>query len=613
MSAASTPRAGWRLPQDRSWVVAVLSDDDATPVGAGFVIDDERILTCSHICGSETVRVRFPMVPGQPVRRALVVARGTAEQDLAVLRVDADAGMPPGVRPPALRCPRPEDLEGGSWWAFGFPGGDPLGDSARGEIGSALGHGWVRLDTAPSHRIERGFSGAGLWCAPYGALVGVVAQAGGGNGRAVTLFEAGDLHGLATCRPPDAGPGWTLDGDTQAARHWRPRARGVAVDSEGGWRFRGRTAALHRIVEWFRQREDHRQVLMVTGSPGVGKSAVLARIVTTADPAVGALLPADDDAVRADEGSIGCAVFARGRTALEVASEIARAASAHVPEQLQDFPAFMARALTAGTPFNVVIDALDEAASPEQARLIIRMVARPLAETVPCARVVVGARHRDDLGDLLGAFRAGRVTIDLDSPAYFAPADLEAYALATLRLSGNERAGNPYADGAVARPVARRIAERSARNFLVAGLVARSHGLYDTEPVDPDALTFSPDVDEVLHAYLERLVPPVAGGAVSAAGALTALAFAHMPGFTAPLWSTAIGALHDASVDPQALARFARSAAANFLIESGSDPDGRTFRLFHQALVDSLLAQRADWKERATDERALTRAFLTSW
>ncbi|UJW28629.1 serine protease [Saccharothrix sp. AJ9571] len=592
-------RTGWRFPRDRSWVVAVLADDARTPIGSGVVVDGETVLTCSHVCEDDTVWVRFPMVPDGPVRRVRVLGRSTAEQDLAVLGLDDAGGMPKGVRPAAWRSPRPEELEGDSWWAFGFPGGDPLGESARGEVGSALGHGWVRLNTGSPGRVERGFSGAALWSTEYQAVVGVVAQAGGGNGRAITLHEAGDLL-----------QGWdrTPAEDPENSRHWRPRARGVAVDSERGWRFRGRTAALSRIVQWFRQAEDHRQVLVVTGSPGVGKSAVLARIVTTADPAVRAQLPAEDNAVRADEHSVACAVHARGKSALDVATEIAKAASARAPEQVQDFPAVMTEALIAGKPFNVVIDALDEAESPQQARVIIRMIARPLAETLPSVRLVIGSRYRDDLGDLLGAFGTGRATIDLDDPDYFALADLEAYALATLQLSGNERGGNPYADDTAAEPVARRIAERSGRNFLVAGLVARGHGLYDTEPVDPGALTFTPDVDEVFHEYLDRLAPV---GELSPDAALTALAFAEMPGFTGELWSTAVRALHQVKIGPERLTRFARAAAANFLLESGTDADGRTFRLFHQALVDSLLARRAEWKERAADERELTRAFLT--
>jgi len=99
----------------------------------------------------------------------------------------------------------------------------------------------------------------------------------------------------------------------------------------------------------------------------------------------------------------------------------------------------------------------------------------------------VGSRRHDGVGDLLAAFGAAAATIDLDRPEYFALDDLAAYALASLRLAGDEREDNPYAPDNVAAPVARRIAELANRNFLVAGLVARDHGLHDTEAVRPDA------------------------------------------------------------------------------------------------------------------------------
>src|SRR5262245_13383630 len=122
--------------------------------------------------------------------------------------------------------------------------------------------------------------------------------------------------------------GWTLEADPEAGRHWRPRARGVAVDSEQGYRFRGRTAAVRAVVGWLDRHKPDRGVLVVTGSPGVGKSAVLGRIVTTADPGIRAAMPVDDRGLLATEGSVACAVHAKGKTALDVAIEISRAASA---------------------------------------------------------------------------------------------------------------------------------------------------------------------------------------------------------------------------------------------------------------------------------------------
>jgi hypothetical protein len=414
--------------------------------------------------------------------------------------------------------------------------------------------------------------------------------------------------------------GWTLERDPEGVRHWRPRARGVSIESERGWRFRGRTAALSQIVAWLDREVRDRRVLVVTGSPGVGKSAVLGRIVTTADAGIRASLPTDDEAVRASLGSVSCAVHAKGKTALEVAQEIARAASAALPGEPEDLAPAIRDVLgeRGGRRFSVIVDALDEAASPREARAIIDQVVLPLAET--CwdvgAQVVVGTRRRDDGGDLLGRFGGALDPIDLDEPGYFAEQDLAAYALACLQLTGDERTGNPYASQALAEPLAARIAAMSGQNFLIAGLIGRSHGLHDETAADPDQLEFTATVDSALAAYLDRL-SPVAG--LPAAHALTALAFAEAPGLPVTLWQLAIEAIYGTRISTEDLARFARSSAANFLLEAGrgatsglqSGDAVPAYRLFHQALNDALLHARADIASRASDERALTRVFMT--
>ena len=266
----------------------------------------------------------------------------------------------------------------------------------------------------------------------------------------------------------------------------------------------------------------------------------------------------------------------------------------------------------------MIIDALDEAASPAQARAIIERIVLPLTETCSDVgvQVIVGTRRRDDGGDLLGRFGSALATIDLDESSYFAEEDLAAYALACLQLTGDERPGNPYAETLVGGPLAIRIAQMSKQNFLIAGLIGRSHGLHDDHAIHPGQLEFTATVEAALDTYLQRLSPV---GDLPAAHALTVLAFAEAPGLPAGLWQLAAKALYRTRVSTEDLIRFARSSAANFLIESGRDdtPEireghaGPVYRLFHQALNDTLLHTRADLTARADDERALTQAFLT--
>ncbi|WP_329579644.1 hypothetical protein OG500_12165 [Kitasatospora sp. NBC_01250] len=638
-----SPGAGPR-PGSDTWVVAVhRTEHDRAPIGSGFLIDGRRVLTCAHVAWPEWSRsgelwIAFPkaeelMHRRVRVREVLAPPEQDHElQDAAALLLDLDADLPGHLAAP-LRQPAPEDLVGTAWWAFGFPNGS-IGNSASGLVGEALAYLWARLDTGGSGSpVKAGYSGAAVWSHDYQAVVGMVGQAQGSTGDALAL----SLRAVAAALPEQrlqlltdwslrtadetarTAWGWALGTDPEARQHWHPRARGVSTGAERGHRFSGRTAVLRAIAAWLTDTNPPRQAQVLTGRPGSGKSAVLGRVVTTADPEAAAELPATDTAVRMPPGSVSCAVHAKGKTAVEVAHEIARAASAALPARPDDLATALREALEsleppadgARRPFTLVIDALDEAVTPAEARTIVRGIVLPLVET--CAgdlgvRVIVGTRRRDDAGDLLTVFGPAAHVLDLDDPEFFAQADLEAYAMATLRLTGDERSDNPYAEAAVAAPVARRIAALAAGNFLVAGLVARGHGLHDKEAVRPGLISFPATLDAALSGYLGRL-PDV--GTLSATEVLTALALAEGSGLSLGLWRTAIAALYSQAPDPAELLRFVRSSAANFVLVSGvSSDDEEVFRPFHYALNESLGRARAETASRADDEAALARAFM---
>ncbi|MEV0716854.1 trypsin-like peptidase domain-containing protein [Asanoa sp. NPDC050611] len=571
-------------PPSFPWVVAIHSSADSpTPIGAGVVVTADRVLTCAQVVrpGGRALDEVWVAYPAAGSRRARVrqVVQGS-DPDVALLALAEPA--PDQVRPARVRLAPLDRLAGRGWWSFGFPDHDPAGRHTQGTFGDALDTGQVRL---AGDGLAPGFAGAPLWSPDYDAVIGLVGQAGttghaGGDGRAASLADA----------LPELKLGALAD--------WRLDAAGGPARTAWGWtsdddRFRGRSAVLRVVGDWLDRAGRDGRLLVVTGSPGIGKSGVLGRVVTMADAAA-----RHDTGDPAAPGSIACAVHAGGKDALAVATEIAVAASAALPTTPGDLlPNLRDRLATRPYRFNLVIDALDEAVRPRE---LIGTVLVPLAAQGDLlgVRVVAGTRPEDDEGDLLGAFGAGTQVVDLDSAEHVNIGDLAAHALAVLRHAGAGRTDNPYADPARAEPVARRIATLAGGNFLVAGLVAGAHGRNDAEAVDPHRVASPATVAEALDAYLGGLSP---AGATSARLALTALAFAEPPGLPLSLWRVAIQAL-GGRVTEDDLSAFA--ARGGFLVDTG--PAG-VHRLRHRALADALLATRS---ARVEDERDLLYAWV---
>src|SRR5262249_56229518 len=120
---------------------------------------------------------------------------------------------------------------------------------------------------------------------------------GGGGGGAVRVeradvwFPGHELGVLADWSAEAAGEaalqqwGWTLARDPEGVRHWRPRARGVGIDSERGYRFRGRTAALSQIAGWLDRPEPDRRGRGVNRPPPRAGTGRLGPGVTPPAPA----------------------------------------------------------------------------------------------------------------------------------------------------------------------------------------------------------------------------------------------------------------------------------------------------------------------------------------
>ena len=345
---------------------------------------------------------------------------------------------------------------------------------------------------------------------------------------------------------------------------------------------------------------------MLTGQPGAGKSAVLARAALS---------------VEAEHGGPGLAFHARAATIGDFLTALADLTGIDTPTSADELVTSLAD-LPGQPPVPVVLDALDEAASDRDRRQITEALAE--LAVLPGLRVAVATRpmaagNPFAPGGLLPALgvttRDDHNLIDLDSDTYFDLEGLRQFAAALLAQDGMDHPGPPgaawtqyRARHAVCDRLAAVIAERAGRNFLVAAMAAVPLSTARTM-TDPAAKGFDPagipsGVGEALSKYLDRLPDQ---RRERDRELLTALAYARGAGLDDPAWLAFAAALgYDASVaDLDALRR---SPAADYLLQTTTTERGArpVTRLFHQALTDELLAPR----HQPSDESALLDMLL---
>jgi hypothetical protein len=141
--------------------------------------------------------------------------------------------------------------------------------------------------------------------------------------------------------------------------------------------------ALAEISSFIRADASTGGMLVLTGSPGSGRSVVLAQIAAEANR---------PGSAAARQGVI--ALRAAGMDAHRVGREIARAAGLRMPRRLEDLAPALAAALRAGDVGErvLILDALDEAERPAE---ILDRVLVPVAQACAAAglRTVVGTRR----------------------------------------------------------------------------------------------------------------------------------------------------------------------------------------------------------------------------
>ena len=554
----------------------------------------------------EQVELEFPdQGPGgQPGRTAAArvdLGPASAGVDVAVLDLGEDRpGWLPAPVPvwPAARPP-------GRVQVFGYPLAEgPLNGVWRQfTVAGPATAGTVQLDWIGDAGTFPGHSGGPVIDAAGHALAGILVE-GAERGR-FDRFVPVTLIARVWPRLPRP---WLMAGAEpgEARSHFTRRARGQRSAARGGDLFRGRHVALDRVREWLTADESPGQALVITGQPGAGKSAVLARAALS---------------MEARHGGPGLAFHARAATFGDFLTALADLTGVDTPASADELVTSLAD-LPGQPPTRVVLDALDEAASDRDRRQIAEALAelavlpwlrvavatRPLAAGNPFAPggllPVLGVTARDD-----------HSLIDLDSDTYFDLEDLRQFAAALLAQDGMDHPGpsgaawTQYrAQHGVCDRLAAVIAERAGGNFLVAAMAAVPLSTARTM-IDPAAKGFDPagipsGVGEALSKYLDRLPEP---RRERDRELLTALAYARGAGLDDPGWLAFAAALgYSASVaDLDALRR---SPAADYLLQTTTTERGArpVTRLFHQALTDELLAPR----HQPSDESAVLDMLL---
>jgi WD40 repeat protein len=555
--------------------------------GSAVLVDDRHLLTAAHVVQkavanpSLTVTLVFPGRSDElPVQ--IVPLQAGPGVDVAVLELPEDVAasvdpvtimagrrLPESVR--VFGYPQAEKRSSGVWRGFAVSG--------RTTVGSVQLD-WHDAGTLPGHS-------GGPVVDDTGALVGILVEGATRDGRFDRFVPVTQIEVLwpGLVRP------WVYAGEN-ARRHALQRATGQPGQVPGADLFQGRESALAKIRSWLTAEESPWHPLVITGQPGAGKSAVLAHAALTAE--------GDPHLV------YGVVVHARNATAGVFTEAIAGAAGVDAPADPSGLVGLLAELEDPGR-LVVMVDALDEAASVTD-RSSIASLLDAIAH-LSWTRVVVTTRPLSDadryypgrLLPTLGAHSANSDNlVDLDTNPYADPDALARYAGALLAQGGATRPGPPGAAWTAYREhpaatdrLAAVIAHRAAGNFLVVALTADLLSQHPT-PLDPDTPGFNRhDLPTTVGKALDKYLRTLKGRRrIRVKALLTGLAFAHGTGITDPLWCAFSSAL-GYHVEQTDLDLLRDSRASDYLFSTSSDDTGRVTRLFHQALIDQLLHDKA--------------------
>jgi WD40 repeat protein len=400
---------------------------------------------------------------------------------------------------------------------------------------------------------------------------------------------------------------------------------------KAGHDFTGRTAALARIADFLRAQPaaGPRRLLVITGNPGSGKSAVLGRVVTLSDGRTrsesagrspGGPAHANDE-IPADLVSLY--VHVSKLTHADLVSRLWEALGLPQTGAASNYEVddLLRHVADKQEPLTLVVDALDECGEPVLAARTLRRLSE-----LPQVAVLVGTRRHllPEFAHVLDkspqqreesshrTLRAGYELVDLDLEEFFERTDVED--LAALRLGHSPPIGLGLPLGE-ARAAGRAVADRAGSSFLFATVMIRNvigSGVSATrEPETPtDWGARLPASLE--HAFEAEFARDERMTASQVADLLRPLAYAEGQGLPwAGIWPALASALAGKDYDAGDVATLTTVSGLHIRVDAGlverHEPIS-VYRLFHQELANHLLIGR----DRLQDQRAIYEALLES-
>ncbi|MGV9921983.1 AAA family ATPase [Streptomyces cellulosae] len=380
-----------------------------------------------------------------------------------------------------------------------------------------------------------------------------------------------------------------------SGRHDVDPANGVSL-------FSGREDQLVKVADWLSDGAEHGTLCVVTGSPGVGKSALLGAVVCCTQTQLarvmrGTLVQQIPPPARPEQRPLVAAVHARQMTLADTMDSIGAQLDLEQPSEGWSSQQLVSAVASLPNEPLIVVDGLDEATDSVQITVELLL---PLAEQVfpdgprrQVCQLLVGVRpHWDQLPQLAATvFGGSQLLVDLDAAdRRQLKQDLETY-VERLLYETDTYASERKLRRRIARTVAERVVESShGGEFLKAQMAARS--LAQAAPLTEDAvdaavaempMTFASLLeaqltDERTHPWARRV--------------MTALAFGKGSGMPAHLLPQVAAALPPACDAPGREDVEAVLTGMSFYLRQDVDPSYGTtlYRLFHQELVDHLRA-----------------------